>query len=99
MSLYCIVSAINYNESIFFKWYTRSKLIRLLCWLTCPIIAIPVPSGMFTVRLKEAFLAPTPISTDVFGPGKSFDRNERKPIKRIELTVIAINEIGHFIKV
>ena len=54
---------------------------------------------MFTVRLKEAFLDPLPISTDVFGPGKSFDRNERKPIKRIELTVMAINKIGHFIKV
>ena len=96
--MHCIVSVINYNESFSFKWYIRSKLISLLCWLTYPIIALLVPSGMFTVRLKEAFLAPMPISTNDFGPGKSFDRNERKPIKRIELTVMAITEIGHFIK-
>ena len=60
-------------------------MISLLYWLTCPIIAVPVPSGMFTVRLNKAFLAPMPISTNVFGPKKSFDRNERKPRKRIVL--------------
>ena len=60
-------------------------MTSLLYWLTCPIIVVPVPSGMFTVRLNGAFLAPMPISTNVFGPGKLLDRNERKPRKRIVL--------------
>ena len=60
-------------------------MINLLYWLTCPVIAVPVPSGMFTVRLNGALLALIPISTNVFGPGESVDRNERKPKKRIVL--------------
>ena len=51
--------------------------------LTCPIIAVPVPSGMPTVRLNGALLDPSSISTIVFGPVKSSDRNERNPIKGI----------------
>ena len=40
---------------------------------------------MFTVRLNGALLARIPISTNVFGPGESVDRNERKPKKKIVL--------------
>ena len=64
----------------------------LKCWLTCPIITVLVPSGMFTVRLNRALLDPSSISTSVFGPENELDRNERNPEKRIALIVMVINE-------
>ena len=60
----------------------------LYCIPTCPIIIVSVPSGMSTVRLKGALVDPVIISIAFFGPGKSVDRNERKPLERIVIYLL-----------